>query len=155
MGASSDRLHHRVIRHEAFGQFVRYAVVGVINVALFLAIFNGLRSLGTNRIVADVIALTLTSIGSFFLNKRWAFRDVRREAVVRQYLMFAGFTIVGLGLQTGAFKIFLIPLERFGRLGENAALLAALPVSIAWNFLCYRTWTFKSQPVVAPGSGEA
>ena len=143
-------LYARVRQHEAFGQFVRYALIGVLNVALFFAIFNVLRALGTDRIVAQVVAFLLTSVGSFFLNKRWAFKDPRRDMFFRQYAMFATFTVFGLALQTTAFRLFLIPLGHFGRLGENAALVGALPFSIAWNFLSYRRWTFKS-----PGSAEA
>jgi putative flippase GtrA len=123
---------------------VKYAIVGCLNVALSLGIFNVLRLVGTPRLVASSVAFLLTSINGFVLNKLWSFRDRRSERVTRQYLRFVSFTLVGLGLFSVAFRLLLIPLEDFGRIGENVAFLSSLPVSVVWNFTAYRRWTFKT-----------
>ena len=94
----------------------------------------------------DAIGFFIASINSFLLNKAWAFRDQRREAVVRQYFTFLFFTLVGLALHTGAFALLLVPLDVHGQIGRNLALLCALPVSVIWNFTSYRLWTFRTQP---------
>lgn len=131
-------------RHEAFGQFVRYAIIGCLNVVTFFTIFNLLLWAGVHTLVANAIAFFLTSIGSFLLNKAWAFKDRARQAVFRQYLVFVSFTLVGLALNTGVLTLLLIPLSRYGTLGKNLAALGALPVSVVWNFTTYRRWTFSS-----------
>jgi putative flippase GtrA len=138
-----SKTYERLSRHEIVRQFVKYAVVGVLNVAIFLTIFNVLRSMDVPVLGANAIAFVVTSVNSFLLNKFWSFRDHRREAFVRQYLVFVLFTIVGLALNTAVFRLLLIPLAQFDRLGENAAALGALPVSVIWNFTTYRRWTFK------------
>jgi putative flippase GtrA len=132
-------------RYEIVGQFVRYATVGVFNVAFFLALYNGFLWARVETHVSYVLAFAITNVTSFLLNKRWAFRDRERDAVMRQYLRFASFTLIGLGISTGAFSAFLhlTPLERHGTLGKNIAALAAVPFSVAWNFFSYRRWTFR------------
>lgn len=124
-------------------QFVRYALVGLLNVTLFFSIFNLLLWVGWHAIAANAVAFFLATLNSFALNKLWAFKDPRRHAVLRQYLVFLFFTLVGLAINTGVLSLLLIPLEPFGTLGKNAAALGAIPFSVAWNFLSYRRWTFK------------
>jgi putative flippase GtrA len=139
----SSRLYERVSKHEAVHQFVKYALIGGLNVIVHFGIFNLLVLAGVPPLAANAIGFFVGSINSFAWNKLWAFRDKRREAVLRQYLVFVFFTIVGLGLHTGAFALWLIPLGDHGKLGQNLALLLALPFSVIWNFTSYRLWTFK------------
>ncbi len=138
-----SKLYAILQQHEIVRQFVKYAIVGCLNVAASLGIFNGLRALNVHRLVASAIAFVLTSINGFLLNKMWSFRDSNVHRVHRQYVRFVFFTLIGLTLFTGAFRLLLIPLEQYGRLGENAAFLASVPVSVLWNFTSYRRWTFN------------
>ena len=138
-----SKIYSALGRHEIVRQFLKYAMVGVVNVALFLSIFNLLLHLGAHDFLADIAAFLVTSINSFIFNKLWSFRDRRREAVVRQYFLFVFFTLVGLGLQLSLFSVLLVPLRQFGQLGKNGAALGALPFSVIWNFTAYRRWTFN------------
>lgn len=133
----------RIGRHEVARQFVKYAIVGCINVAIYFAIFNLLLFAGVPALGANAVAFLFSSVNSFALNKVWSFRDPRREAVVRQYAVFVAFTLVGLALNTGAFSLLLIPLRGYGTLGKNLAAMLAIPVSVAWNFWSYRKWAFN------------
>jgi putative flippase GtrA len=148
----------RVRHHEMTGQFVRYAAVGVLNVALFFAIFNVLTPAHASFVrvnVARAIAFLVTSVFSFALNKIWAFKDQSREAVAKQYALFVFFTLIGFALQQGVFSLLLIPLHRYGRLGWNAANVPAIPLSVLWNFFAYRRWTFNAATAAAAGPGSA
>ena len=142
----SSKTYERMARHQIVHQFVKYAMVGVLNVCVHLSIFNVLVLVGLHTLLANAVAFFIASINSFYWNKRWAFRDVRRDAVVRQYFVFLFFTVVGLGLHTGSFWLLLKPLHPHGTLGKNVALLLALPVSVIWNFTCYKFWTFSPRP---------
>ena len=143
-----SKLYADLHRHEIVRQFVKYAIVGAINVVIQLAFFNGLRIAGVHRIPASTVAAVVTSITSFALNKVWSFRDSNASRVHRQYLRFSLFTLVGLAIFTGAFRLLLIPLEQYGRLGENAAFILAIPAAVVWNFTSYRRWTFnRAAPV--------
>lgn len=141
-------LYDRLASYEIVGQFIRYATVGVMNVALFFAIYNTLLHFHVETHASYVIAFAITNVGSFLLNKRWTFRDARPH-FVRQYFRFSFFTLVGLGISTTAFSAFLhlTPLEHHGTVGKNVAALAAIPFSVFWNFFSYRHWTFHRDPV--------
>lgn len=164
----STKTYERVTRYEIVHQFVKYAMIGTLNVGVHVGFFNLFLLLGVQSLVANALSFFIASINSFLLNKRWAFRDRRDHAVVRQYFVFLFFTLVGLALHTGAFSLLLIPLDDHGTLGKNAALLFALPVSVLWNFTSYRRWTFVpgalamrlrtdagTSATPAPGSGGA
>ncbi len=139
----SSKVYERITRREIVKQFIKYGVVGVVNVITFFSLFNLFLFAGLPALGAYVLAFVPSNINSFFLNKRWAFRDERSQAVGRQYVGFALVTAVALGINAGLFSLFLIPLRRYGTLGENLAALAPLPASVAWNFLTYRYWTFR------------
>ncbi len=140
----SSRLYARVGHHEIVRTFVKYAIIGGLNVVVFLTLFNLMRRVvGLDEVPAYVVAFVPTNVNSYFLNKRWAFRDERQDALFRQYLRFAFFTVVSLGISAGLFRLFLIPLNRYGWIGENIAALLPLPFSVAWNFASYRLWTFR------------
>jgi putative flippase GtrA len=145
----SSKVYVRLTRHEALGQFARYAIVGVLNVGVHLLIFNVLLLTGLHTLGANAIAFCFATVNSFFLNKVWAFRDARRDAIFKQYLVFFFFTLVGLGLHTSLFALLLIPLRPHGAIGKNVALVSALPVSVIWNFTCYKLWTFRPHQAAA------
>ncbi len=137
----------RLRRHEIAGQFIRYALVGVLNVAVSLVLFTVFG----RSVPATMIAFVVSNTISFFLNKRWAFKDVRVD-VVRQYVLFFAFTGVGLALFVGQFALYRIPLDHYGTNGKYAAYLLSLPIVVLWNFTAYRRWTFRASPSSpAPG----
>jgi putative flippase GtrA len=147
--------YERVRHHEITGQFVRYAAIGVLNVALFFLIFNLLtpdRASFVRVNAARALAFIITSIISFALNKVWAFKDQRRERIAHQYARFVFFTLVGFAFQQGLFSLLLIPLHQYGRLGWNAANVPAIPLSVLWNFTAYRRWTFNAVTAPAPSN---
>jgi putative flippase GtrA len=139
----TTKLYDRVSRHESIHQFVKYALIGGVNVLLHLGIFNLLVWAGLYHLAANAIGFFVGSTNSFIWNKVWAFRDPSRDAVIRQYLTFVFFTLVGLGLHTATFWLWLKVFGDNGRIGENIALLLAIPVSVLWNFNSYRRWTFN------------
>ncbi len=155
--ANLRELADRVRRHEMTAQFLRYAAVGCLNVALFFSLYNLLTPDPSTRIrtiAAYACAFLVTNVVSFTLNKLWAFKDTRRGRVVHQYALFLFLTVVGLGLQLGVFSLLLIPLHQFGRLGRNLAALPGIPISVLWNFTAYRRWTFNSVTAAATGPGS-
>jgi len=150
MGGLRD-LVTRIRHHEITGQFVRYALIGCMNFAVTLLVFTVLG----RSVPAVAAAFIVSNTMSFFLNKHWAFRDRSSHAVVRQYVLFFLFTLVGLGISTGGFALFRIPLARFGVIGRYEALIACLPFVVLWNFTAYRRWTFNAATAAAAGPGSA
>lgn len=127
-------------------QFIKYAMIGALNVTLFLVLFNVFRRAGLSELPANVLAFIPTNINSFLLNKRWAFRDQREHWVLLQYLRFAALTLISLVINEVVFLAALIPLREHGWVGENIAALVPLPLTVAWNFFSYRFWAFNKRP---------
>lgn len=151
MGRTS-LLYRRLREHEATGQFVRYGLIGCLNTVISLSVFTVLG----RSVPATAVAFLVSNSLSFFLNKRWAFKDTRTD-VGRQYLLFFVFTGVGLVLFTGSFALLRVPFRRFGTVGRYAAFLGSAPLVVLWNFTAYRRWTFRDagRKAVPEGSAEA
>lgn len=143
----STALYATVSRYPALVHFIKYAIVGVLNVAAYFTIFNLLRLAGIHQNVSAAIGFVITSVQSYALNRKWTFKDRQGHSVMKGYALFMFFTLIGLLLNQAAFSLLMIPLGRFGRLGENLALLGAIPVSVMWNFFAYRRWAFTDLEV--------
>jgi dolichol-phosphate mannosyltransferase len=62
-----------------FGRMSRFAVIGAVGAVANLAIMAGLIALGTEYLIAAVVAAAITIIGNFFLQEAFVFRDLRHE----------------------------------------------------------------------------
>lgn len=123
-------------------QFLRYAVVGIVNVALYYVLFNVLLTLDWSPLAANAVSFFPVTVNSFLLNKIWSFEDRQLKGVTRQYAVFLLWTLVALAVETGCLWLLLIPLEPHGRLGVNIAATLTAPFTAVTNFLAQRRWTF-------------
>jgi putative flippase GtrA len=86
---------------------------------------------------------------SFWLNKKWTFRDAGRN-YARQVALFFVFTIVGMwGIGNGiiALLVPLMPADWAEIIRVSLPKLAATVVSLCWNFITYKYIVFrKCQP---------
>jgi dolichol-phosphate mannosyltransferase len=62
-----------------FGRLLRFTAVGAVGTVVNLLIVAGLLAVDVNYIVAAIIAAAVTILGNFFLQERFAFRDLRHE----------------------------------------------------------------------------
>lgn len=82
-------------------QFIRYAMVGVINTVITLAVIYVCKDfLGINQWVSNAIGYVAGFVNSFVWNKLWVFRS--HGAVVREALKFIGGFLLCYLLQLGA-----------------------------------------------------
>ena len=81
---------------------IKYSMVSVVGVTLtqtLLVMFVGL--LGWNPTWSNVLAVMLTAVPVFFLNKRWVWLHDGRVSFRREIVPFWVFTLAGLLLSTG------------------------------------------------------
>ena len=83
-----------------FGQITKFAVVGIINTTIDFSIFLFLLyQLELSLLAANTIAYSVAVVNSFLLNRYWTFSQTSKHGDPRrQFLLFLGFNIVGLGL---------------------------------------------------------
>ena len=81
---------------------LKYSMVSVIGVVLGqtqLTIFSEL--FGWNPVLSNVLAVMITAVPAFILNKRWVWSSDGKVSFRREVLPFWIFTGMGLGLSTG------------------------------------------------------
>ncbi len=135
------------VRRRLTREVVGFAVVGAINTVLDFGLFYALISLGPLK--ANVISTLVATTSSYLMNRYWTYRDRTRSAMHREYLLFFGFNLVGLGIQEailGSAKYGLGMHE--GDSSLSLLLFKALGVAVAmvFRFWAYRTFVFTSTP---------
>ena len=124
-------------------QFMRFAVVGLINTGIDYLIYWSLTRyvdfFEDEKVFATSIAFIVAATNSYFMNKAFTFRDKSKE-YGSQYIKFFVVSLVGFGinalifwalLQTGLFDIL--------------AKVLTTGVVLIWNFIANKLWTFKQK----------
>lgn len=122
----------------AWGQLLRFCVVGasgyVVNLAVFAALVHGA---GTHHLAAAIGAFLVAWTNNFILNKWWTFRRHELTAT-QQGMRYMAVSLVALALN-------LVVLEILIRAGasELPAQAIAIAVVMPVNFLLNRRWSFR------------
>ena len=85
-------------RAEKLIRFGTVSAVGIVITQLMLLILHGVMNEGAT--VANVLAVSISAIPVFFLNKWWVWGRSGRAHLRREVLPFWGFTLLGLLLST-------------------------------------------------------
>ncbi len=139
-------------------QFMRFAMVGILNTLIDFGALNGLLWLdgypvGWRLFVYNALAFTLASGNSYLMNKRWTFGDSRPTSLAKLGLFFC-LTLVGLLINCTV--VYLLTFSGWSPLAVstvvwiNLAKVAATLASLIWNFCSYRWWVFRPRPQVPP-----
>lgn len=121
----------------AISEFVKFALVGLLNTGVDVVVFFLLTRFGFPYIAAQVVSYSCGAANSYLLNKLWTFRssglsyaEAARFAVVN--LTSLGISIVALTLLHDSFG-----------LGLASAKAGATVCALAANFLGNKLWVFK------------
>ena len=140
-------LHHLwSIRKE----FTKYFIIGI---SAFLSDIGSLYILKEYLRLSPTLAVVINQpvivIGVFLLNKHWSFkaRGVTHLQMIK-FLILAVFNYL--------FSVVWIYLlhDRFGVYYLYARTLN-IALSVAWNFLLYKHWVYRSEPSSLTPSGQA
>lgn len=149
--------HTKRAEVKRIGQF---GLVGIANTLIDFGLFNVLSAPGRLTLVqANLISTTVAMIISFFANRRLVFRE-HTGPFWRQVVLFYAVTAFGLYLlQTGTIKLLTewwlgpvsLAVSAAHMLGvsrhdqfiiKNTAKLIGTIVSLAWNYVTYKTVVF-------------
>jgi putative flippase GtrA len=119
-----------------FGQWLRFAVVGVSNTLLSWCVYAVLSGLGVHYLVASGLAFAVGVLNSYSLNRRWTFRSRGRRAP--EAVRFVAVQCLGLGLDVG----LLYALVHAGRIDHLIAQALVFPAASLLTFLLSRQWAF-------------
>ena len=120
-----------------FGQFIRYATVGLgSNIVLYLA-YLALTAAGIESKLAMTLLYVLGVVQTFAFNKRWSFRHggVRGATFVRYCASYALGYLINLG-------VLLVFVDRLGypHQAVQGVMILALAILL---FLLQKYWVFR------------
>jgi len=135
-------------------QFIRFAMIGVINTGVDLLVLNFLmfvfdKSEGIHYSLFKAISFSVAVISSYFLNKYWAFEDSGKKQEMRKISQFIAVSIIGALINVGTATLvveFIKPqminvLSLTNQLWGNIGALCGTAIGLIWNFVSF-TWNF-------------
>jgi putative flippase GtrA len=124
-----------------------FGLIGIGNALLYFAIFNLTMTMGAVK--ATVVATAVTTTLAYVAHRYWTYRSRPKSTVRREYMLFVGFNIAGMFIQSGV-----IALGKYGfglnetrdRLWFNVATAAGIGLATMFRFWAYRTLVFRPHP---------
>src|ERR1700754_3745031 len=137
------------LRHVA-PEAIAFGIIGAGNTLLYMAITWAALPIGAVK--ASVIGTVITTTLAYFANRYWTYRNHTRTALRREYILFFGFNLIGMLIQSGA-----IAVGKYGfGLSEQRDEVAFMGVTVIgilvatlFRFWAYRSFVFLKPPVDA------
>lgn len=119
-------------------QFLKFAVVGVLNSAIQYLVFLFLYSFtGTQYLLASIIGYVAGMTNSYILNRKWTFES-RNQKLLTELSRFVAVNFVSLGVNLGLLYL----LVSTGVMIPQWAQVVAITGSTLVNFVLNKVWTF-------------
>lgn len=136
-----------------FRQIGKFAVVGILNTVLDFAILNVLISIsgiaeGPLATTFKGLAFIVAVVNSYYWNKYWTFNF--KGKVEKEFLQFLVVSLIGFGLNIGAFSLVVNVVGSGGTVWANIGALAGTLAGLVWNFLGYKFIVFKTKERLTP-----
>lgn len=124
---------------------LRFVIVGAVNTVLDFSLMNIFRLAGLDIIIANTMSTGIAMVASFFLNKKWTFRNAGQN-YTKQVVLFFVFTMIGIWIiQNGCIWLITTYVPHFGltdQLFANLAKVIASIPSLMWNYITYAKIVF-------------
>ena len=132
---------------------IKYGMVGVSGTIIELVLLNFLIFVAGwdsdfQKVMANVVAVSVAIISNFIWNRLWTFPESRSGGASKQFAKFAIVSVIGLVINSVIFfladkYIFSPWLPDF--VAVQLAKFTAIAITLMWNFTINRFWTFKSE----------
>jgi putative flippase GtrA len=127
-----------IARHRhPIGEFLKFAVVGLLNTGVDVVIFFLLTRTGIPYAGAQVVSYSCGAANSYLLNKVWTFRSCGLSYA--ELIRFTTVNLVSLGISV----VVLSLLHDKAGLALAAAKGGATVTALAANFLGNKLWVFR------------
>ncbi len=136
-------LQFSFFRYATTRQLTKFAIVGcantIVDFSVYILLTRGWLGFHLHFLIGNLIAFFASVVNSYFLNKRWTFRNLD----TRHHIQFAKFFLVNtITLSLYEILLFLF-IDRF-HLFDLTAKLIAVAIVTAWNFSANKFWTFRN-----------
>lgn len=129
-------------RFALISQLIQFSVVGALGLVVNLVVLTLALQAGVSRPVAVLLAIVVSMISNFFLNRNFSFSYARTGSVWRQFTNFV--TACSFGAVVN-YVVTLVTMD-WTPLPQLAATLGVL-AGMGFNFLASRYWVFRVKHV--------
>jgi putative flippase GtrA len=149
--AAIGRLRWDLWRTDSGRRAMLFALVGLINLVVDVAIFNALLLTIDKPLTSKFLASSVALIASYYMNRHWTWRDRRRPAGAREPLLFFGLSLVGVAIAEVCLLVSHYGLQLTSRWADNfSANVVGLALAMVWRFWSYNRWVFTDDRVEPP-----
>lgn len=123
-----------------FEQFVKFGVVGIINVLVTYGVYYVLVFLGLNYLIANTVGYMAGILNSYYWNNKYVFKNNIHSSTKKLTKVFASYLV------TYVINIVLLYflVQQIG-ISEVTAPVIVILVTIPINFLLNKFWAFKER----------
>ncbi len=128
-------------------QIFSFGVIGIINAlvdfSIYISLTRNLSFWDKNKLYANFISFLCANVMSFFLNKRFSFRDKNSEKKFIKYVKFLAITTVSLCIYQASlyFSIKYFKITNSDIYGKVIGVV----LGAIWNFIMYKLTVFKDK----------
>ncbi|MEO3783185.1 GtrA family protein [Actinocorallia sp. B10E7] len=132
------------------GELARFGSVGVLCVAVNIALYNLLRfGLEIESLTSNALAMVVSTSIGYVANRYWTFRESDESGMAREYVLF--FVLNGVGFVITEAVLWLAHYAGFdGELTSNAALLVGIGLATVFRYWGYKRWVFRESAAEEP-----
>jgi len=129
-----------IIKKEGLNQFIKFALVGVINTLVNLAVLYILTDIfGIYYLISAIFAFLIAVTNSFILNKLWTFKESISYKTSSRYIKFVLISVIALVINL----IILYILVEYYAIWYIYAQIIGVCSNLIINFFGNKLWTFK------------
>jgi len=141
-----------VVRFEGLlRELGKFGAVGAVCYGIDVTIFNVLRSLMGEPIVPKIVSTVVAATVAFIGNRFWTWRDRERSGLAREYSLFFGANLVGLGISVACLWLSHNWLGSYwpaltSQLADNiSGNVIGVGLASLFRFWAYRRFVFRAQ----------
>lgn len=131
-----------IYRHSFGTQMAQFAVVGTSGVFVNLLVLTLLIGFNVTVELAIALAIGVSMVSNFVLNRRFTFSHARNGSIIKQFLGFVGASSVGAAVN---YAITLYLLTLIPTLLPQFAALVGILAGMFFNFAINRFFVFKDK----------
>lgn len=129
-------------RRESTGQFLRFAVVGVLAFLVDASVLQAALALGLDPYSGRVASYLCAATAAWAMNRRYTFRVPGREGLAGEWLAYLAANAIG-GLVNYGTYVLALWLSGAVRTWPVLGVAAGSVAGLAFNFVVNKYWVFR------------
>ena len=147
------------MKSKLYFQIYKFAVVGIFNTAIDLAVLNlliftsGRGETGAYFSIYKGVSFVVSSINSYYMNKYWTFKGGKEKQahveLIQFFVISVGGFIFNVVVATFVVNYISAP-HAFVKLWPTLAALCGTGIGLIWNYIGYKFIVFKEHKELVP-----